>query len=73
MKPLSIEQSLKELETLVGELEKGEKPIEEQLQFYEKGVKTTRDCLKRIEEIEKKVQVLSRSSEGDWKSEPLSE
>ena len=34
---LSYEQAFEELQTLIGELESGEKPLEETLSLYERG------------------------------------
>jgi exodeoxyribonuclease VII small subunit len=54
----SFEQSLKELESIVAELEKAEGPLEEQLKAFEKGVGISRQVLKHLDEVEKRVEVL---------------
>ena len=42
----SFETSLKELEKIVAELEKGDVPLESQLKSFEKGVSLSRDCIR---------------------------
>ena len=61
---VSFEVSLKDLEKIVGELEKGELPLEDQLKSFEKGVALSRECLKRLEEIERRVEKLMQSADG---------
>ncbi len=54
----SFEESLEELESIVGELEAGEMPLERALELFEKGVGLSESCRKRLEEAETKVEVL---------------
>jgi exodeoxyribonuclease VII small subunit len=54
----TFEESLKELEKIVAELERGEMPLENQLKAFEKGVALSRDCIKQLEEVEQKVEAL---------------
>lgn len=61
---LNFETSLKELEKIVAELEKGEQPLEDQLKSFEKGVSLSRECMKRLEEVEKRVELLIQQSDG---------
>ena len=61
---LSFEGSLKELEKIVAELEKGETPLEGQLKSFEKGVALSRVCMKQLEEVERKVEILMQNTEG---------
>ena len=54
-----FEAALKELEGLVERMEKGELPLEESLQKFERGIELTRSCQKALQEAEQKVQVSS--------------
>ncbi|MBM4207539.1 MAG: exodeoxyribonuclease VII small subunit [Gammaproteobacteria bacterium] len=54
----SFEESLTELEQLVGKLERGDLSLEESLQAFERGVHLTRTCQKTLAEAEQKVQIL---------------
>ncbi|MSP18317.1 MAG: exodeoxyribonuclease VII small subunit [Bdellovibrionales bacterium] len=69
----SFESSLKDLEKIVGELERGESPLETQLKSFEKGIALSRDCLKQLEEVEKRVELLTRDSENKLITTPFTE
>jgi exodeoxyribonuclease VII small subunit len=71
--PQSFETTLKELEKIVSELEKGESPLESQLKSFEKGVALSRECLKRLEEVEKRVELLTRNSQNSLGTTPFTE
>jgi exodeoxyribonuclease VII small subunit len=60
---LDFEQALAELETLVGELEAGDQPLEQALASFERGVALTRRCQAALRAAEQKVEILSRDSE----------
>lgn len=66
-----FETSLKELEKIVLELEKGEIPLETQLKSFEKGVALSRECMKRLEEVERRVEVLMQSPDGKLSTTPF--
>lgn len=67
----SFETSLKELELIVSQLEGGDVPLETQLKAFEKGVALSRQCLKQLEEVEKKVELLMQTPEGGFKTAPF--
>lgn len=60
----SFESSLKELESIVEELEAGDLPLERSLDLFEQGVKLSRDCQKRLDDAERKVEILLRGGDG---------
>jgi exodeoxyribonuclease VII small subunit len=60
----SFENALKELEKTITELEQGDLPLEAQLKSFERGVALSRDCMKRLEEVEKRVELLVEKSDG---------
>lgn len=68
---LSFEVSLKELEKLVVELERGELPLEAQLKSFERGVALSRECMKRLEEVEKRVELLTQNGDGKLSTTPF--
>lgn len=72
-KVITFEMSVKELESLVSELEKGETSLESQLKSFEKGVSLARQCMKQLEEVEKRVEILVKNSEGKLTSTPFTE
>lgn len=71
METNSFEVSLKELEKTVSFLEKGDTPLEEQLKEFEKGVALSRECMKKLEEVEKKVEILMQDSNGKLSTAPF--
>ncbi len=71
MENTSFETSLKELEKTVSYLEKGDTPLEDQLKAFEKGVALSRDCMKKLEEVEKKVEILMQDSQGKLTASPF--
>jgi exodeoxyribonuclease VII small subunit len=64
--------SLKKLEQVVSELEKGELSLEQQLKSFENGVALSRDCMKRLEEMEKKVELLVQGADGKLETQTFS-
>jgi len=55
---MDFEASLEQLEGLVSAMEAGELTLEESLQHFERGIRLTRDCQKRLAAAEQQVQVL---------------
>jgi exodeoxyribonuclease VII small subunit len=64
-KPLDLEKSLAELESLVEELERGDLPLEKAMKKFEDGIKLTRNCQTALKEAEQRVEVLLKSAGGD--------
>jgi exodeoxyribonuclease VII small subunit len=62
-----FESSLKELEEIVQQLEAGDLPLERSLELFEQGVKLSRDCQKRLDDAEQKVEILLRANDGSYK------
>jgi exodeoxyribonuclease VII small subunit len=67
----SFEASLKDLEKIVATLEKGDTPLEEQMKAFEKGVALSRECMTRLEEVEKRVEILVQNQEGKMTTSPF--
>lgn len=59
-----FENGLARLEKIVGELEKGELALEEALQLFEEGIKISRFCNAKLDEAERKVQILLKNETG---------
>jgi exodeoxyribonuclease VII small subunit len=69
--PASFEAGLKELEGIVKQLESGEAKLEESLVLFERGVKLSRYCSQKLEEAEKKIDMLVKDSRGEYKAVPF--
>ena len=67
----SFESSLKELEQIVQQLEGGDLPLERSLELFEQGVRLSRECQRRLDEAEHKVEVLMKGSDGSVKAVPM--
>lgn len=57
-RPLDLEKSLGELESIVEQLESGELPLDKALKEFERGVRLSRECQAALKEAEQRVQVL---------------
>lgn len=60
----TFEASLAALERIVRELERGELPLEKSLELFEQGVKLSRECQERLNEAERRIEVLLKDDEG---------
>jgi exodeoxyribonuclease VII small subunit len=69
--PVSFEAALKELEGIVKQLETGEAKLEESLQLFERGIRLSRFCSQKLEEAEKKIEMLVKDSRGDYNAVPF--
>lgn len=67
-----FEESLKKLETIVDQLEKGDLPLEESLKLFEEGVGLSALCKQELDAAEGKVQMLIKQRDGSFKTEPFS-
>ena len=63
-KKKTFEQALKELETIVKEMESGELPLEEAVKKYEHGVKQSKFCMDLLDKTEKKIMLLTQNDNG---------
>ncbi|HST21829.1 MAG TPA: exodeoxyribonuclease VII small subunit [Blastocatellia bacterium] len=69
----NFESSLKELERIVEQLEAGDLPLERSLELFEQGVQLSRDCQKRLDEAERKVEILLKGNDGAYMPTPFDE
>jgi len=60
-----FEGSLKELEDIVARMERGDLPLEESLQLFERGVALTRECRTSLDTAELRVRKLLETGAGD--------
>jgi len=69
----SFEKSLDELEIIVGRLETGDLPLEESLELFEKGIKLSRECRARLTTAERRIELLTKDSDGNLIAEDMSD
>lgn len=72
-KNLSFEKALERLQEIVGELEDPEKGLEASLELFEEGVALSRFCRSRIDEIQKRVDVVLKETPEGLATGPLDE
>jgi exodeoxyribonuclease VII small subunit len=58
-----FEAAIAELETIVKKLEEGDLALETSLQLYERGVHLSRFCHARLEEAERRIEILNERGE----------
>ena len=64
-KKQTFENSLKKLEGIVTQLEEGELSLEESLKLFEDGVKLSRECQERLDQAERRIEVLLKDKKGE--------
>jgi exodeoxyribonuclease VII small subunit len=64
-KTQTFEASLKELEKIVRRLEDGDSSLEESLRLFESGVKLSRECQERLNQAERRIEVLLADENGN--------
>ncbi len=66
---VTFEESLKKLESIVEQLEKGDLALEDSLRLFEQGVNLSAACKQELEAAEGKVQMLVKQRDGTMKPE----
>jgi exodeoxyribonuclease VII small subunit len=66
-----FEKAFKELETIVQRLEAEELPLDESLRLFEQGISLSRFCHQRLEEVEKKIELILADAKGQPRTEPF--
>ncbi len=68
-----FEDALARLEEIVRELESGDLPLEQSLRMFEEGIKLSRICHKRLEDAERRVDMLLKDKAGTVVAQPFPE
>ncbi len=69
---MSFERALKELESIVGRLERGDVELEESITIYERGEALKEHCDRLLKQAEAKVEKLAFNADGSPRgTEPL--
>ena len=70
-KGLTFEKALERLQVIVNELQDPEKGLEKSLELFEEGVALSRFCRGKIDEIQKRVEVVLKETPSGFTTEPL--
>ena len=63
----SFEGALQELEEVADKLEGGELGLDDSIKEFEKGIKLARYCQQKLEEAERKIEILQKGADGEVK------
>jgi len=68
---VKFEEALVRLEAIVGDLERGELPLDDSMRIFEEGMKLSKVCLKILDDAERKVELLVKDKDGRKRTRPL--
>ena len=72
-KPKDFETALQRLEEIVRKLDSGDLPLASLLEVYEEGVTLSRFCQTKLEEAERKIEILNKKADGTMERSPFNE
>lgn len=62
-KDINFEDTIKELETIANQLEKGDLNLDESVSKFEEGMKLSKECSKILEDAEKRITILLKNDD----------
>ncbi|MFZ3064468.1 MAG: exodeoxyribonuclease VII small subunit [Nitrospirota bacterium] len=65
MENIKFESAVKRLEEIVNKLEAGDLSLDDSIKLFEEGVRLYQVCIKRLDEAEKKVEILLKDKDGN--------
>ena len=65
----TFEESLAQLEEIATKLESGNLGLEEARKEFEKGIKLSKECSEKLDEAEKKINILVKKDDGAMEEE----
>ena len=66
-----FEKAFRDLEKIVHRLEGEEMSLDESLRLFEEGIRLSRFCHQRLEEVEKKIELILSDAKGNAVTEPF--
>jgi exodeoxyribonuclease VII small subunit len=69
----SFEKAIQRLEQIVADMERAELPLEDVLKKYEEGTRLVRFCSQKLEEAEKKIELLTKKADGSATLKPFTD
>lgn len=70
-KAKKFEEELKDLEEIVARIDSGELGLEDSIAAFERGVALVRSLNQKLDEAEKKVEVLTKNAQGELRTTPF--
>jgi exodeoxyribonuclease VII small subunit len=71
MAKFTFEQALERLEQIVCQLENGSLGLDDSLKIFDEGIRLTQLCTKKLEESEKRIQILLKNGQGEKSLQPF--
>ena len=68
---MSFEDAMRELEKVVGDLERGDVPLEQSIALYERGAQLKQRCQNKLKEAEEKVALITQDGDGNLGLKPV--
>ncbi len=65
----TFEESLNELEKIASDLERGDLNLEDAIKKFETGMKLSKECSEKLENAEKRINILVQNENGELKEE----
>ena len=69
--PKKFEEAVERLEIIVQSMEKGDLPLDEALESFEEGMKLVRFCQSKLDEAQKRVDILIKDESGALVKQPF--
>ena len=73
IKKLSFEESLKELEKIVEELDSGSIDLDKAVEAYEKGTQLKQHCEKKLQEAKLRIEKIEVTKDSDFVNTEIDE
>jgi exodeoxyribonuclease VII small subunit len=70
-KPTKFEDELKDLEAIVSQIDSGDLTLDESIAAFERGVMLVKALNGKLDEVERKVELLTRSAGGELRTAPF--
>jgi len=68
---LGFEPALEELEALVQKMEQGEMGLDDMVNAFERGQQLVRHCTNKLNEVERRIELLVRGPDGEATTKPF--
>lgn len=68
---LTFEEAMARLELIVGQLERGDAPLETAIELFQEGMMLSQQCSAKLEQVERRVEMLVNEGNG-FEKQPFS-
>ncbi|MCM3126468.1 MULTISPECIES: exodeoxyribonuclease VII small subunit [unclassified Paenibacillus] len=69
-KELNFEAAMAELEEVVNQLERGDVPLEQAIELFQRGMKLSQICNQKLEQVERKIEMIVEE-DGEFRKQPF--